>query len=274
MLAKVDNVIVDYCGYGLENPEKPATIRSYILDCPEQKKRPAVIICPGGGYEGLSSHEGEPIALKFNSAGFHAFVLEYSVAPMRFPAALLELSKAVAMVRAASEKYQIDSEAIIVCGFSAGGHLAASLGVYWHEGFIQRFLGFDNNENEPNGLILCYPVISNKDGLLHLGSMQNLLGNSPDEKEIELFSLEDNANELVPPTFIWHTYDDDVVSVGNSLTFATALKQYDILTELHIFPHGEHGLGLSSNRSASFLGEIISPCEKWSDMAIRFINEL
>lgn len=274
MIAKQDNIILDYTSYGLDTPEEPPVIKSYIIDCQDNKKRPAIIICPGGGYSHLATHEGEPVALKFNAAGFHAFVLEYSVAPILFPAALLELSKAVAMVRAASEKYCIDENRIAVCGFSAGGHLAASLGVYWHEGFIQRYLGFDNNENEPNALILCYPVISNKDGLIHLGSMQNLLGNSPDEKEIAMFSLEDNVNELVPPTFLWHTYDDDVVSAGNSLAFATALKNYDIPTELHIFPHGEHGLGLCTTRASSFLGEIISPCEKWSDMAISFINQL
>lgn len=277
MIVKQDDIVIDYSIAGLDEPLITPSVTSYILDnegCYQGQKRPAVIICPGGGYDHLATHEGEPVAVKFNSSGFHAFVLKYSVSPMRFPGALLELSKAVAMVRNAGEKYNIDTDKIIVCGFSAGGHLAASLGVYWHEGFIQRVLGIDNNENQPNGLILCYPVISNKSGLIHLGSMQNLLGKYPDEKEIEMFSLEDNINDLVPPVFIWHNYDDSCVPVENTLVFANALKQHDIPLELHIYSKGEHGIGLANEVTAQFLGQIVPRCQNWIDMAIKFAQDL
>lgn len=278
MIYKQDDIIIDYEIYGLENPIQLPYITSYILDNSSEtylnRKRPAVIICPGGGYGFVSEREGEPVALRFNANGFHAFVLNYSVAPMRFPASLLELSKAVAMVRSAADKYNIDAEKIIVCGFSAGGHLAAALGIYWREGFIQRFLGHDNDENRPNGLILGYPVISNKDGVAHLGSIQNLLGKYPDEKELSLFSLEDNVNELVPPTFLWHTYDDNGVHVKNSFLFANALLEKDIPLEFHVYPNGDHGLSLANEMTASYLGQIVPACQNWIDMAIRFINEL
>lgn len=278
MIYKEDNINIDYDSYGLETPLVKAKITSYILEKSQEsylnRKRPAVIICPGGRYESINYSEGEPIALRFNASGFHAFVLHYSGKPVRFPGSLLELSKAVATVRLNASKYNIDENRIIICGFSAGGHLAASLGVYWKEPYIQRFLGYDNDENKPNGLILGYPVISNKDGIAHLPSMQNLLGNYPDSKELELFSLENFVSDLVPPTFLWHTSDDPVVSSENSLLFSLALKKYDIPFELHIYPHGEHGLGLANESTATYLGQINPICQNWIDMATKFITNL
>lgn len=278
MIYKRDNINIDYDGYGLQAPTQKAMLTSYLLEPSQEvylnRKRPAVIICPGGGYETIAYAEGEPIALKFNASGCHAFVLHYSGTPVRFPGALLELSKAVATVRSNASKYNIDENRIVVCGFSAGGHLAASLGVYWKEGFIQRFLGFDNDENKPNGLVLGYPVISNKEGVAHLGSMQNLLGKYPDEKELALFSLEDNVTDLVPPTFLWHTADDPVVPSDNSLLFAYALRKHEVPYELHIYPHGDHGLGLATEATAGYLGQINPACQNWIDMATRFVINL
>ncbi|MFZ2537895.1 MAG: alpha/beta hydrolase [Oscillospiraceae bacterium] len=279
MLYKEEVINIDYEGYDLEAPVKQAVLRSYIINTTNHAylsgKRPAVIICPGGSYTTVADFvEGEPIALKFIASGIHAFVLEYSTQPLRFPGALLELSKAVATVRANAANYNINPNKIIVCGFSAGGHLAASLGIYWKEAFIQRYLGYDNNENEPNGLILGYPVISSKEGVAHLGSMRNLLGKYPDEKEIELFSLENNVTDLVPPTFLWHTSSDTSVDVQNSLLFATALSQHDVAFEMHIYPTGDHGLGLASKVTASHLGQIVPICQNWIDMAIRFVDDL
>lgn len=280
MIYKEENVNIDYEGYGLEKPKKKATLRSYITARTDgysylYQKRPAIIICPGGGYAGVADYvEGEPIALQFMASGMNAFVLDYSTAPVRFPAALLELSKSVAHVRKNASEYNIDPDKIIVCGFSAGGHLAASLGVYWKQPFIQRFLGFDNNENQPNGMILGYPVLSNKNGIAHLGSMQNLLGKYPDEKEIAMFGLEDNITDLVPPAFLWHTSDDMAVDVQNSMLFATALRQHDIKFELHIYPTGDHGLGLANDVTASHLGQIKPACQNWIDMAVRFVKDL
>ncbi len=279
MLYKEEVISIDYEGYDLQTPAKQAVLQSYIVNTTEQSylsgKRPAVIICPGGGYSMIANFiEGESIALKFIASGIHAFVLEYSTQPLCFPGALLELSKAVATVRAMASDYNIDSNKIIVSGFSAGGHLAASLGVYWKEGFIQRYLGYDNNENKPNGMILGYPVISGKEGITHLGSMRNLLGNCPDEKEIALFSLENNVTDLVPPTFLWHTSSDTCVDVQNSLLFATALRQHDVEFEMHIYPTGDHGLGLANKATARHPGQIVPACQNWIDMAIRFVDEL
>lgn len=269
---------IDYHGYGLEPPEHPATLVSYVLDRSAdmfwKKKFPAVIICPGGGYEYVAPVEGEPVALRFNGAGVHAFVLEYSCAPARFPGSLLELSKAVAHVRAHAQEWNIDEHKIVVCGFSAGGHLAASLGVYWREGFLQRFLGYENEENRPDGLILGYSVLSSKAGVTHAYSAANLLGKSPDEHELALFSVEENVSDATPPTFLWHTADDGIVPCTNSLLFAQALQRHEIPFELHIYPHGEHSTGLGTETTASFLGHVNPDCQGWFELAVRFISNL
>lgn len=270
---KID-VAVDYAGYGLDAPAQPPDLTTYVLDRPEiymHRRRPAVIICPGGGYEIVYPGEGEPVALAFNARGIHAFVLHYSVRPMRFPGALLELSNAVAWVREHAEAFQLDPDRIAVCGFSAGGHLAASLGVYWKEGFIQRFLGLDNDENRPNGLVLGYPVL-NAEGMA--GVVGNLLGKYPDERELELFSLDTHVSDFTPPAFLWHTCDDPGVSVQNSLRFVGALREKDIPFELHVYPHGGHGLSLANEVTASRLELISPPCQNWLEMAARFIGDL
>lgn len=278
MIYNTEYMDIDYSGYGLETPKNKATLTSYILErSPDvylKPKRPTVIICPGGGYEMVAPAEGEPVALAFNARGIHAFVLNYSITPVRFPGALLELSRAVSYVRNNAEKYNIDEGKIAVCGFSAGGHLAASLGVYWHEGFVQRFLGIDNNENRPDGLVLCYPVISGKESLVNKPSLINLLGKYPDEQELKLFSLENNVSELTPPAFIWHTADDDTVPAQNSIEFAKALAEHDIPYELHIFPHAPHGISLATDVTARWLGNIVPDCQPWIDMAAKFILNL
>lgn len=272
------SIELDYAGYGLEPPAVSAELHCYRLNRPESEflfsKRPAVIICPGGAYENRSSREGEPVALACNGVGFHAFVLQYSVRPMRFPGALLELSRAVAWVREHAGEFGIDERRIAVAGFSSGGHLAASLGVFWKEGFLQRFLDFDSEENRPNALWLSYPVISGREGLVHAGSRLNLLGKYPDERELALFSLEDQVSELTPPTFLWHTAEDTAVPAGNSLAFAQALAAHEIPYELHIYPHGPHGLGLANRLTAQFAGQIDAECQGWFPLAARFLENL
>ena len=279
MLYQEEIISIEYEKVGLVPPIKAAVLRSYIINTPEDTyvydQRPAVIICPGGGYSMVADYvEGEPIALQFIASGMQAFVLDYSTQPMRFPGALLELSKAVASVRENAKKYHINPNKIIVCGFSAGGHLAASLGVYWNDDIIQQWLQFDNNENQPNGLILGYPVISANDGIAHTGSIMNLFGNSISKTEISQFSLENHVSALVPPTFLWHTSSDDGVNVQNSLRFASALAQHNVEFELHIYPRGRHGLGLANNVTAGHIEQIVPACQNWIDMAIRFITDL
>ena len=143
MLHKEINIELDYTGLDLEHDTAfQPILATYVLNpCMEgdySKPRPAVIICPGGSYEFTSDREAEPVALAWNTRGYHAFVLRYSVAPSRFPCALFELATAVAFVREHAGEWNIDPEHIFVCGFSAGGHLTASLGVFWNSGFLKN----------------------------------------------------------------------------------------------------------------------------------------
>lgn len=269
---------VDYESCGLVPPSHPAVMKCFIQPSNDRvysnKKRPAIIICPGGGYWLRAYHEDEPIALAYLAAGFQAFVLEYSVAPMKFPGSLLELSMAVAMVRKNAQAYHIDPDRIYVLGFSAGGHLAASGGVYWKAPFVQRALGIDMDENRINGMVLCYPVISGKEGICHTGSMQNLFGGEPSEEQRAIFSLENQVTDFTPPAFLWHTSDDAAVDSRNSLFFAAALREYNIPYELHVYPRGAHGIGMASKVTASHPGDIVPECQTWVSDSIRFLESL
>ena len=148
---------------GTQNAEKEtASVTAYLLDwsVEERKKvRPAVVVCPGGGYRFVSPREGEPVAMQYLSMGYHVFVLRYSVAPARFPTALWQLALLMSQIREHSEEWAVDPEKIVVSGFSAGGHLACSLGVFWNREFVYGPLGCDAKAIRPDGMILCYPEV-------------------------------------------------------------------------------------------------------------------
>ena len=271
MIHEVLSVKVDYSRAGLPSDQAPKLYTYVISHSPEMdyhKKRPAVVICPGGGYGATSDREAEPIALKFVSMGFQCFVLRYTVQTLRFPGALLELAAAVSMVRENAEKWDVDPDKIMVAGFSAGGHLACSLGMFWNRNFVADTLGFHNGEHKPNGMILAYPVITSGE-FAHRGSFENLLLDTYDEN-LELVSLENQVSADTPPAFIWHTFDDNAVPVENALLLATAMRKQQIPFELHIFPRGVHGLSLATSET----GVVEKGVEIWTDCAAKWVNSL
>ncbi|BBF43239.1 acetyl esterase family enzyme [Lachnospiraceae bacterium KM106-2] len=234
-----------------------------------KKKRKAMVICPGGGYEFTSDREADIVAIRYQGYGLQTFVLRYSIVNKPFPTALLELATAVATVREHADEWDIDPEQILVCGFSAGGHLAASLAVHWDKDFVKNPLGF-KEEHKPNGLVLGYPVIvSGKD--THEGSMINLIGKDPSEKLKQLASLDKQVGKQVPPTFLWHTVEDDCVPVTNSLKFATALKEADIPFEMHLFPHGGHGLSFADYCTSVGPEQYNDRCKDWFELSVKWI---
>ncbi len=235
--------------------------------------RPLILVCPGGAYAYTSNREAEVMAMQFLAMGYHAAVLRYSCAPAKYPVALTELAAAMLLIRENAEKWHVNQEQIIVLGCSAGGHLAASLGVFWQEEFLSDALGLwgDNFMIRPAGLILCYPVITSGE-YAHRGSMENLLG----EREAELgakMSLENQVTDQTPPTFIWHTYTDGSVPVENSLLFVSALRKAGVPTEFHMYPCGGHGLGLANRLTMTADGGALQDeCTSWIPLVHTWIE--
>ncbi|MGN1480286.1 alpha/beta hydrolase [Porcipelethomonas sp.] len=233
------------------------------------RKRPAVIICPGGGYKFLSDRETEPVAMRFASFGINSFILRYSTS-VRFPAALMELASAVRYVRENAEQFDIDPDKILVCGFSAGGHLAASLGTLWNSEYLKNILG-NTDICRPDGMILSYPVITTGK-YRHQGSVDSILGEKPSEEMLKLVSLENQADDKTPKTFIWHCADDKNVPVENTLDFVKALSCHNISFECHIFPQGGHGLALSDESTAGRESHINPVCAQWAELALNWVK--
>jgi acetyl esterase/lipase len=257
-----------------------ATLYTYILDnSPDidaNRKRPMIVICPGGGYQYTSEREAEPVAIRLNGMGFHTCVLKYSVKPAVFPTALCQLAKAVGKVRDHADEWNVDTNKIIVLGFSAGGHLAASLGVFWDKEFLAEALEYSKEQITPNGLVLCYPVITSGQNA-HRGSFEALLGDKClDDESLDLVSLEKQVTTNTPPTFLWHTFEDIAVPVENSFMFAEALLNNKVPLEMHIYPKGVHGLSLGTDETKRVDNELHLQPEvtNWIDMAGRWIKGL
>ena len=206
--------------------------------------RGTVVVFPGGGYEGLAEHEAGPVAQWLNGFGLSAFVLYYRVAPHRHPAPLADAKRAVRFVRHNAERWNIRPDQIGVLGFSAGGHLAATLGTHFDAGAAAAEDPVERESSRPDALILCYPLITlGKFG--HHGGMGNLIGENPPQDLRENLCNELQVTPRTPPAFLWHTADDDAVPVENSLLFAGALRRHGVPFELHVFPSGRHGLALA-----------------------------
>ncbi len=210
--------------------------------------RPAVVVCPGGGYWWCSEREADPVAMQFLSEGYHVFILYYSCQENAvFPNSLLDLCAAMKFIRENAEDFGVISDQIAVCGFSAGGHLAASLGVYWNDPEIMEKSGCFSGENRPDALILGYPVISTG-WIQNDGSLARIIGGGDFEAVTKKLNLHTAVTETCPQTFLCHTVRDNTVPVEDSLKFASALISAGVACELHIFPNGGHGLSLSNGQ--------------------------
>ncbi len=267
--------------YKGESVESKTKMSAYLIDTTSEIstiiKRPAVIICPGGGYAFRSRREAEPVALKYLACGIHAFILEYSVAPSKWPCAMLELAKAVQTVREHAQEWKVDADKIIISGFSAGGHLAASLGTLWNDSLIEESLGKSviNGKKmwKPDGMILCYPVITMGE-YTHEGSKFNLLGEGLTQEEYDLLSLETRVTEDTVPAFFWHTEEDKAVPVENSLQYVMAMRKSGIPFEIHIYERGGHGLSLCNELTAHGDEQLVPDDAGWIDLAVRWLRRL
>jgi acetyl esterase/lipase len=210
----------------------------------------AMVICPGGGYAGLAPHEGEGYARWLTSKGITCFVLKYRLgsAGYRYPVELQDGARAIRLVRARANEWNIDPNRIGIIGSSAGGHLTSMVMTHFDAGETNATDVVDRQSSRPNLAILCYPVIS-MGKFAHHGSRDNLLGKNPSPELVQETSSELQVKKDSPPCFIWSTADDSVVPVENSLEFGIALRAANVPFEMHIYPHGPHGQGLGSGRN-------------------------
>ena len=240
-----------------------ATLEGYILDCDislgQDYNRPAVVVCPGGGYAYCCPREAEPVALRYATQGFHAFILRYSVG---WDAAdfspLKEVSWVIGHLRENATNWHIDPNKIAVCGFSAGGHLALASGL----------LG----ENKPNAMILGYPAVNipNYSGVNFM--LQLLTGRKEvTEADSAYFSLENHITKNSPPVFLTATAEDPLTPFG-ALPVAQAYSKLGLGYELHIFQHGPHGYALADATSADGSSRQLNPAfAHWHDLSVRWL---
>jgi acetyl esterase/lipase len=221
------------------------TLTPYLPD-PANATGAAMVICPGGGYAHLASHEGKDYALWLNQHGIAGFVLKYRLGSdgYRHPAMLQDAARAVRLVRARATDWKIDPHRVGIMGSSAGGHLASTLLTHFDSGKSDAGDAVERQSSRPDLGILCYPVISLGE-YTHRGSKANLLGTNPPPELVKLLSNELQVTTNTPPCFLWCTYEDKTVPMENSLNFAQALRKNQVPFDLHIYQKGRHGLGLA-----------------------------
>lgn len=243
-----------------------ATLEGYILDCElslgQETDRPAVIVCPGGGYLYCSPREAEPIALRYAARGFHAFILRYSV---KWDAAnfspLEEISWVIGLLRENARQWHIDPEKIVTCGFSAGGHLALAAGVM--------------GENKPNAMILNYPAVNvpNLEGVNFMLKLLTGRENVTDEDSAH-FSLTNHITKNAPPVFLAATAEDMLTNHG-ALPVAQKYSQLGLGYELHIFQHGPHGYALADETTADGSDKLLNPAySQWHELSVQWLHRI
>jgi acetyl esterase/lipase len=207
---------------------------------------PAIVVLPGGGYQGLAPHEGEPVARWLNTLGVSSFVLKYRHAPRyRHPAPMLDAQRSIRTVRANSTEWRVDPNRVGILGFSAGGHLTATVSNLFDDGSPTSADPVERQSSRPDVSIPTYPVISFEAPYSHFGSRDNLLGQGASLQMVHDMSMEHRVTPRTPPTFVFHTVDDNVVPVENALVYGMALRRAGVPFEMHLYERGDHGVGLA-----------------------------
>lgn len=245
---------------GVSNPSVTVWLPS-----PDKATGKAVIICPGGGYGNLViDREGHVVAKEFNKAGVAAFVLKYRIPDKKLAVdqssyPLQDAQTAIKLIRQRAGEWQVASNKIGIMGFSAGGHLAATAGTHYNTPAIENPEG---TSLRPDFMILIYPVISFSDKFTHTRSRANLIGESPTQEKIDLYSNELHVDKTTPPTLLEHGSSDATVNVSNSIVFYEALVKNGVSAEMHIYANGRHGFPKTP------------PFEEWFGRCLYWVNNL
>lgn len=271
-MMRIETIELPKSDYGTKTP----TLTVYAQDnvaAHEGRRRPAMIICPGGGYEFCSDREAEPMALAFVARGYQAFVLDYTVLDPAEDRVLLpypqrDLARAVALVRARADEFHVDEERIAILGCSAGGHLCATYSALSRDADFAASVGLACDQIAIAAQVLCYPVIDFAAGW------------PSDAKRVDpicvpgpLRAAQDLVDEETPRTFIWHTAADDGVPVRNTYRYAAALAEHGVDHDCHVFHRGRHGLSLATPQSAKDASYQSGHVAHWIDLAIEWLEE-
>lgn len=270
-----------------------ATLTAYIQDASMDQRfpiiRPAIMICPGGAYIGITEKEADPVAMRFLAAGFHVFILRYSIGTLfgKFPAPFIDAAKSILLVRENAKRWCVDPDKIVLCGFSTGGHVAAVLGTGWQDAYLSDALGCENELLKPSALILCYPLLDlyqfNKKNLEKSSEMQPLLemmfaatfgSTHPSKEMIEEWNCNYLVTKQLPPTFLWTTAEDALVDIEENLDFIKALALSNIPYEFHVFEKGAHGLSLGDQTVGYSKLEVENHknASKWVELALIWLE--
>ena len=276
---------------------------SYLFEKEESlkmvDKRPALIICPGGGYLSTEYREGEPVAMHFLDRGYQCFVLHYHTkstgGATRYPQPLYDIAKLMLTIRSHAEEWNIDPEKVGVLGFSAGGNLCALLSTHWHDPMLREKFGVEDSAVfQPTCAVLCYALTKSRtfeadvprpeipDPLKPYAHLLDVLttemGKSffgteqPSEEQLAQLAAIDHVDGRTPPTFLWTTANDFMVDAANSLDYARALLRSGVPAELHMFEEGAHGLSKGTKDSASTELEINPSASQWLALADRWLD--
>lgn len=287
---------------------KNVTLTTYILDDFLNTPKPSIVICPGGGFLDCSPREGECVAMHFAALGFHTFVLNYSTQKNTsykgvLPQALRDLGEAMCLIRKRAGEWNVDTDKIAVLGFSAGGQLAALYGNLWNSARLDT-IGIPE-ERRPNAIIVSYGLIDmwehrkmfewimqddkkTVDMQIVTGTSRELrirnfwkqadiaqFGKCPPlQKEIDSVDAIRYIGSNTPPTFLWHTFEDEIVSPVQALHYAEALYRNQIPCEVHIFERGRHGLSLANETSAEKKEQAVPHVAHWTQLAAEWLEEL
>lgn len=275
---------------GIKDASLTMYIPELISEASGGKERPAVIICPGGAFMGITEKEAEPVALRFLSEGFCAFVLRYSIGAgmAQFPAPFIDAAAAVMLVRESAGRFGIDPDQICICGFSAGGHVAAFLAATWQEDYLSKALKKDAAWFKPNALLLGYPILDlsvlkqkNEVKAPELKTLlemmfSNILGaEQPKEAALKEWNVASRITSRMPPTFLWSTTGDSLIAAEDYRDFISALSTLRIPYEYHMFEKGSHGMSLG-DRTVGFSKEEAEGhgnTLKWTELAIDWVRQ-
>ena len=278
---------------------------TYIMDSEinyrEYRKRPAILVAPGGAYAVHATKESEPVAIQFMQMGYQVFVLKYSVGSDRsrpekgiiksavYPLQAVEMLEALHIVKEHADEWNIDKNRIFLMGFSAGGHVCASCGVRWNDPAIVKQLSFRPKKDELKaaGIVLGYPfLVPNSDEffkkhpLKAVEKVQHIMNyvlyqsDFPSQKDVEKVNLINYISQDTVPMFLWHSIDDQVIDAGNSTRFISKLLEYGISAEYHLFGHGEHGKALENSLTHKRDEMIDHHLNSWISLADYWMNRI